>query len=104
MNKEQKSNQKTILNVGYCETTSEWLNRIITELADENKNFVDLSVICAQFFKKLNFILSYFKLAYFNEVFKYIFFVLANEILLQNFKVTLLINWNESKFCQSNWN
>ena len=32
--------QKTILNVGYCETTSEWLNRIITELADENKNFV----------------------------------------------------------------
>jgi len=47
MNKEEKANQKTILNVGYCETTSEWLNRIITELADENKNFVDLSVICA---------------------------------------------------------
>ena len=47
MKKEVTSNQKTILNVGYCETTSEWLNRVITELADENKNFVDLSVICA---------------------------------------------------------
>ena len=47
MQKEVTSNQKTILNVGYCAPTSEWLNRIITELADENKNFVDLSVICA---------------------------------------------------------
>ena len=47
MNKEETENQKTILNVGYCETTSEWLNRIIIELADEKKNFVDLSVICA---------------------------------------------------------
>ena len=47
MHKEEKLKQKTILNVGYCESTSEWLNRIITELADENKNFVDLSVICA---------------------------------------------------------
>ena len=47
MNKKEKANQKTILNVGYCETTSEWRNRIITELADESKNFVDLSVICA---------------------------------------------------------
>ncbi len=47
MNKEKTTNQKTILNVGYCETTSEWLNRIINELADENNNFVDLSVICA---------------------------------------------------------
>ena len=47
MNKEETSNQKIIVNVGYCETTSEWLNRIISELADENKNFVDLSVICA---------------------------------------------------------
>ena len=47
MNKEGTTNQKTILNIGYCETTSEWLNRIITELADESKNFVDLSVICA---------------------------------------------------------
>ena len=47
MNRKETVNQKTILNVGYCETTSEWLNRIITELADENKNFVDLSVICA---------------------------------------------------------
>ena len=55
MNKEETTKQKTILNVGYCETTSEWLNRIITELADESKNFVDLSVICAWVFKKLNF-------------------------------------------------
>ena len=47
MNKEETAKQKTILNVGYCETTSEWLNRIFTELADENKKFVDLSVICA---------------------------------------------------------
>ena len=47
MNKEETAKQKTILNVGYCESTSEWLNRIITELADEDKNFVDLSVICA---------------------------------------------------------
>jgi hypothetical protein len=47
MNPEETLKHKTILNVGYCETTSEWLNRIITELADENKNFVDLSVICA---------------------------------------------------------
>ena len=47
MNKEKTANQKTILNVGFCETTSEWLNRIITELADENKNFVNLSVICS---------------------------------------------------------
>ena len=47
MNKEEIAKQKTILNVVYCETTSEWLNRIITELADENKNFIDLSVICA---------------------------------------------------------
>ena len=47
MKKEETTNQKTILNVGYCETTSEWLNRIITELADENNNFIDLSVICA---------------------------------------------------------
>ena len=47
MNKEETANKKTILNVGYFETTSEWLKRIITELADENKNFLDLSIICA---------------------------------------------------------
>ena len=46
MLKEETKKQKTILNVGYWESTSEWLNRIITELADEDKNFVDLSVIC----------------------------------------------------------
>ena len=43
----ETSNQKTILNVGYCETTTEWLNRIITDLADEDKNFLDFSVICS---------------------------------------------------------
>ena len=47
MNREETKRKKTILKVGYCETNSEWLNRIITELADENKNFLDLSVICA---------------------------------------------------------
>ncbi len=47
MNKQKTVKEKTILNVGYCESNSEWLKRIITELADEDKNFVDLSVICA---------------------------------------------------------
>ena len=47
MNKKETAKQKTILKVGYCESNSEWLNRIITELADEKKNFLDLSVICA---------------------------------------------------------
>jgi len=47
MNKKESAKEKTILNVGYCESTSEWLSRIISELADESKNFVDLSVICA---------------------------------------------------------
>tara|TARA_B100000073_G_scaffold316999_1_gene294043 strand:+ start:331 stop:474 length:144 start_codon:yes stop_codon:yes gene_type:complete len=47
MNKKETVKQKTILNVSYCESTSEWLNRVITELADEKKNFVDFSVICA---------------------------------------------------------
>ena len=47
MNQEEIEKQKTILKVGYCETTSEWLNRIITELADEKKNFIDMSLICA---------------------------------------------------------
>ena len=47
MRNQEKNPTKTIINVGYCESTSEWLNRIITELADENKNFIDLSVLCA---------------------------------------------------------
>ena len=47
MNQEKRSKQKTILNVGYCESNSEWLNRIIAEMADEKKNFIDLSVICS---------------------------------------------------------
>ena len=46
MVKIEKTQQKAILNVGYCESTSEWLKRIITELADESKNFIDLSIIC----------------------------------------------------------
>lgn len=44
---EERSSQKTIINVGYCETTTEWLNRVITDLADEDKNFLDFSVICS---------------------------------------------------------
>ena len=47
MKKEEITKQKTIVNVGFCESNSEWLNRVMIELADENKNFVDLSVICS---------------------------------------------------------
>ncbi len=47
MKNQEKTTSKTVVNVGYCESTSEWLNRIMTELADESKNFVDLSVLCA---------------------------------------------------------
>ena len=47
MKNKEKETSKTIVNVGYCESTSEWLNRIMTELADESKNYVDLSVLCA---------------------------------------------------------
>ncbi len=47
MRNEESITTKTVVNVGYCESTSEWLNRIMKELADENKNFVDLSVLCA---------------------------------------------------------
>ena len=47
MRNEEEEVTKTIVNVGYCESTSEWLNRIMTELADESNNFVDLSVLCA---------------------------------------------------------
>ena len=43
----KKKPTKTVVNVGYCESTSEWLNRIMTELADESNNFIDLSVLCA---------------------------------------------------------
>ena len=34
MNKEETVNQKTILNVGYCETTSEWLNSCLLYTSD----------------------------------------------------------------------
>jgi len=47
MKNEEKATSKTVVNVGYCESTSEWLNRIMADLADESKNFVDLSVLCA---------------------------------------------------------
>ena len=47
MKNEKKTISKIVVNVGYCESTSEWLNRIMAELADESKNFVDLSVLCA---------------------------------------------------------
>ena len=47
MRNEEKTSSKTIINVGYCESTSEWLNRIMKELADERNNFVDLSVLCS---------------------------------------------------------
>ena len=42
MRNEEKTTTKTVVNVGYCESTSEWLNRIMTELADESKNFIEL--------------------------------------------------------------
>ena len=47
MRNKEKTTTKTVVNVGYCESTSEWLNRVMKELADESKNFVDLSVLCA---------------------------------------------------------
>ena len=47
MRNEEKTPKKTIVNVGYCESTSEWLKRIISELADESNNFVDFSVLCS---------------------------------------------------------
>ena len=49
MRNENNTTTKTVINVGYCESTSEWLNRIMKELADESKNFVDLSVLCYLF-------------------------------------------------------
>ena len=45
--KKKEASSKTVLNIGYCESDSEWLSRIISELADEEKNFIDLSVICS---------------------------------------------------------
>ena len=48
MKNEQKTKKtKTVVNVGCCESTSEWLSRIMSELADESKNFVDLSILCS---------------------------------------------------------
>ena len=46
MRNKEKTTTKTVVNVGYCESTSEWLSRVMKELADESKNFVDLSVLC----------------------------------------------------------
>ena len=47
MRNTEKTTTKIVVNVGYCESTSEWLNRIMTELADESKNFVNFSVLCS---------------------------------------------------------
>ena len=47
MRNKEKTTTKTVVNVGYCESTSEWLSRVMKELADESKNFVDLSVFCS---------------------------------------------------------
>ena len=47
MKNQEKTTSKTVVNVGYCESNSEWLAKIMTELSDESKNFVDLSVRCA---------------------------------------------------------
>ena len=46
MRNQEKTTTKTVVNVGYCESNSEWINRIMKELADESNNFVDLSVLC----------------------------------------------------------
>jgi len=46
INKKKLENPKTIINVGYCESNSEWLKRVISELADESKNFIDFSILC----------------------------------------------------------
>ena len=46
MTKKEPQIEKTFVEVGCCETTSEWLDRIINDLADESKNFIDLALIC----------------------------------------------------------
>ena len=48
MNKDNNQTNKTILNVGFCETNSEWLDRVINELADESTNKMNFDIICSQ--------------------------------------------------------
>ena len=47
MNKDNNQTNKTILNVGFCETNSEWLDRVINELADESTNKMNFDIICS---------------------------------------------------------
>lgn len=51
MNKDNNQTNKTILNVGFCETNSEWLDRVINELADESTNKMNFDIICRQSLK-----------------------------------------------------
>ena len=51
MNKDNNQSNKNILNVGFCETNSEWLERIINELADESTNKMNFDIICRQSLK-----------------------------------------------------
>ena len=46
MQNNTNQSNKTILNVGFCETNSEWLERIIKELADEKNNKISFDIIC----------------------------------------------------------
>ena len=46
MNNEDNQTNKTIVNVGFCETNSEWLDRIINELANESTNKINFDILC----------------------------------------------------------
>ena len=46
MNNEDNQTNKTIVNVGFCETNSEWLDRIINELANESTNKINFYILC----------------------------------------------------------
>ena len=47
MYNEENQVQKTTVNVGFCETNSEWLDRVINELADINNNKINFEIICS---------------------------------------------------------
>ena len=47
MNNKENQAQKTRVNVGFCETNSEWLDRVINELADINNNKINFEIICS---------------------------------------------------------
>ena len=55
MNNEDIKTNKTIVNVGFCETNSEWLDRIINELANEKTNKINFDIICSQQLNLQNF-------------------------------------------------